>query len=233
MLVRPSSVGARRYATQLFHLYDLNRRAPLLLRDAGRADFMDAGAIVVRWRPDVETTNVTRVREFLEACVRLVATDATALCVAPTPRTRDVPPRCLSGGVSSDGVAYGASTCCHPKGRGVLSDWVFVARKSMLDALDGSSKPSRVSASRDRTEHRFCDTFVGAGLRLAWPAFAADWSGHAAMGIGAVRCAGGATATFGNVDPDRKPGEQQQTQAHHSRGVGHHPHHQAEPPPVG
>ena len=29
---------------------------------------------------------------------------------------------------------------------------------------------------------------------MAWPAFAADWSGHAAMGIGAVRCAGGPQA---------------------------------------
>ena len=70
-------------------------------------------------------------------------------------------------GCGLDAADFYMSTCCHPDGRGVLSDWVFVTKKRVVDAMDGHN--CRSNMRRGRIEHRFCRLLVGSNLRLVWP----------------------------------------------------------------
>ena len=95
------------------------------------------------------------------------------------------------------------ATCCHPEGRGILSDWAFLTTKRVLDAMDGHAAPLEVFAGEDRAEHRLCETLLarGGGRSLVWPRSADAAAAH--LGLTSVRCAG---ATPYTTTPPPKPG---------------------------
>lgn len=182
------------YVAQLFHVYNLNGRALRLLAAAGLAGLAPADpgrGVVVRWRPDATVRDAPTTRRFLGACLAYVRATPGTVCVLPTAKSRQLPARCLGRHRN-----FHVATCCHPRTSGILSDWVFVAEKRVLDGLDGRGNASAAAlfAGPARTEHRLCETFIGAGLSLAWPAGVVD-GGADQLGLSARRCPGNATAT--------------------------------------
>ena len=163
------------FTAQLFHLYNLNRRAIELLFETGKSYLVPhepGESVVLKWRPDVRAAVLANATNFLRACVTLVRDNDVndVVCILPTPKTKLVPRGCVQRRRSRRGVDFYMSTCCHPDGRGVLSDWVFVTKKRVLDAMDGHKLPPQIYDGGDRAEHRFCRLLVGSNLRLVWPA---------------------------------------------------------------
>ena len=163
------------FTAQLFHLYNLNRRAIELLFETGKSSLVPhepGESVVLKWRPDVRAAVLANATNFLRACVTLVRDNDVndVVCILPTPKTKLVPRGCVQRRRSRRGVDFYMSTCCHPDGRGVLSDWVFVTKKRVLDAMDGHKLPPQIYDGGDRAEHRFCRLLVGSNLRLVWPA---------------------------------------------------------------
>jgi len=186
------------FTAQLFHLYNLNRRAIALLFETGKSYLVPhepGESVVLKWRPDVRAAVLANATNFLRACVTLVRDNDVndIVCILPTPKTKLVPRGCVQRRRSRRGVDFYMSTCCHPDGRGVLSDWVFVTKKRVLDAMDGHKLSPRIYDGGDRTEHRFCRLFVDSNLRLVWPAAADTWAGNRELGLTSVRCPHGAT----------------------------------------
>ena len=161
------------FTAQLFHLYNLNRRAIELLFEADKSSLVPhkpGESVVLKWRPDVRAVVLANATNFLRACVTLVRDDIDdVVCILPTPKTKLVPGGCVQRRWSRRGVDFYMSTCCHPDGRGILSDWVFVTKKCVLDAMDGHKLSPQIYDGGDRTEHRFCRLFVDSNLRLVWP----------------------------------------------------------------
>jgi hypothetical protein len=211
---------AIQFTAQLFHLYNLNRRAVSLLFEANKgslAPHEPGESLVLKWRPDVHATVLANATSFLRACVTIVRDEDMndVICILPTPKTKLVPGGCVRRRLSRRGVDFYMSTCCHPDGRGVLSDWVFVTKKRVLDAMDGHNLSPRIYDGGDRAEHRFCRLFVGSNVRLVWPvanrvvkpryllkfcvsrcftqAAADAWAGNRELGLTSVRCPHGAT----------------------------------------
>ena len=163
------------FTAQLFHLYNLNRRAIELLFETGKSSLVPhepGESVVLKWRPDVRAAVLANATKFLRACVTLVRDNDVndVVCILPTPKTKLVPRGCVQRRRSRRGVDFYMSTCCHPDGRGVLSDWVFVTKKRVLNAMDGHKLPPQIYDGGDRAEHRFCRLLVGSNLRLVWPA---------------------------------------------------------------
>lgn len=198
----PERTRASAFVGQLFHIYNLNRRADALLRGAGLPE-APGDALVVRWRTDTTVADRGALGVFLTDCARLLPDVPGGVCILPTGKTKLIPPRCLDRRTSPGGVDYETATCCHPEGRGILSDWAFLTTKRVLDAMDGHAAPLQVFAGEDRAEHRLCETLLarGGGRSLVWPRSADAAAAH--VGLTSVRCAG---ATPYTTTPPPKPG---------------------------
>ena len=163
---------AIQFTAQLFHLR--NSTGVLLRSSLKQARALGAARTRGVCRAQVAPTLGRRLGQatnFLRACVTLVRDNDVndVVCILPTPKTKLVPRGCVQRRRSRRGVDFYMSTCCHPDGRGVLSDWVFVTKKRVVDAMDGHKLPPQIYDGGDRAEHRFCRLLVGSNLRLVWP----------------------------------------------------------------
>ena len=162
------------YSAQLHHLYSLNRKAGILLRTAALSE-----AIVVRWRTDFVSTNVTSVQRFLQHCIHYLRNvEPQAVCAKPQWRgsTPGLPPHCTRRVRTALGD-FTRSTCCTlpqqnltSKLGSMLWDGMFVLQKRELDLMDGTLDRIAVHVGGGRSELRLWHTFVNeAGRPLVWP----------------------------------------------------------------
>merc|ERR1712196_521585 len=106
---------AIQFTAQLFHLYNLNRRAVALLFETGKSYLVPhepGESVVLKWRPDVRAAVLANATKFLRACVTLVRDNDVndVVCILPTPKTKLCHVVACKGG----GLDAASTSTCQP-----------------------------------------------------------------------------------------------------------------------